>query len=95
MDKQNLFLCIVQTVAINNAINLSIEENAKAVRDVFSASGTLILMDDAIWASSRIPENMSAFEAADEFLTFSLKNLRQAEEQATGESMKVPGWFAR
>jgi hypothetical protein len=52
-------------------------------------------MDEAVRASEIIPQNLRAPEAANQFCTFMLKNLRDNEERATEVSMTVPGWFAR
>src|SRR4051794_20920556 len=68
---------------------------AEKYRHVYSASGVLGLMDDALWASERIPDTITPFEAANEFCSFSLPKLREPEEKAGGKSMSVPRWFAR
>jgi len=95
MTKPEEFLWIVQTVTLANAINLaSVPEWALKYRHVISASGTLILADDAIDASKRIPEEMTAFDAAHEFCTYMLGNLKEDEEKAHGSKMTVPHWFA-
>lgn len=89
MDKQAQFLWAVQTLALTNAVNLSLEPGkARDQRHIFSATGTIGLLHDALYASERIPESMSAIEAADEFCGFMLENLRE-----TGQ--RVPAWFAR
>jgi hypothetical protein len=54
----------------------------------------LSLADEAIDASQRIPENMTAYEAANDFCTFMFRNLRDIESKA-GKNMQVPHWFAR
>lgn len=86
--KKFQFITEVQTALIANAINLSLEANAKEQRHIFSATGTLINMDDAFYAAERIPPNLSAHEAACEFVEFACKNLRE-------DNAKVPLWFAR
>lgn len=89
MDKQTQFLWAVQTIALTNAVNLSLDpEKAREQRHIFSATGTIGLLYDALYASERIPEAMSAIEAADEFCGFMLENLRAPGQQ-------VPAWFAR
>jgi hypothetical protein len=96
MTKEDQFLFIVQTVILSNGINLSTQpEYAAKYRHVYSATGVLGLMNDAIDASKRIPEKMSAFEAADEFCGYMLNNLRESEEAAKQEQMRVPAWFVR
>lgn len=86
--KKFQFITEVQTALINNAINLSINSDAKEKRHIFSATGTLISMDDAFYAAERIPKNMTAHEAACEFIGFTCDNIRE-------EGAKVPTWFAR
>lgn len=96
MTKQDQFLYVVQTVVLTNGINLTSQpEHAEKYRHVYSASGVLGLLDEALWASERIPENLSAYEAAHEFCGFMLENLREAEETATEHSMELPSWLSR
>ncbi|MGE6196750.1 hypothetical protein ACLH0M_14665 [Aeromonas media] len=86
--KKFQFITEVQTAFINNAINLSLEEDAKDHRHVFSATGTLTTMNDAFYAAERIPADMSAHEAACDFIGFFCDNLREENEN-------VPRWCAR
>ena len=86
--KKYQFITTVQTALINNAINLSLNDDAIQNRAIFSATGTLINMDDAFYAAERIPNEMSAYEAACQFVEFSCENLRP-------EGQLVPLWFAR
>ena len=86
--KKFQFITEVQTALINNAINVSLESDAKERRHIFSATGTLINMDDAFYASERIPKDMSAHFAACEFIGFVCENLK--EKGAT-----EPLWFSR
>lgn len=86
--KKFQFITEVQTALITNAINLSLQENPKEKRHIFSATGTLINMDDAFYAAERIPANLSAHRAACEFIEFACENLRP-------QGSKVPSWFAR
>jgi hypothetical protein len=96
MTKQEEFLYIVQTAILANGINLSSQPDmVEKYRHVYSASGVLGLMDDVLWASERIPSSLSAFDAANEFCSFSLLNLREQEERANKHSVTVPHWFAR
>jgi hypothetical protein len=55
---------------------------------MFSATGTLINMDEAFSAAECIPEDKSAHEAACEFISFACENLRESGQQ-------IPYWFAR
>lgn len=82
------FLITVQTVLINNAINVSLNDDANEKRHIFAATSTMINMDDALYAADRIPENMTAYQAANSFLTFACENLRE-------EGAVVPSWWAR
>ena len=71
--KKFQFITTVQTALINNAINLSLEDDAKEKRHWFSAIGTLGLMADAFRAAEKLPETLSAAEAADQWLPFILR----------------------
>ena len=96
MTKAERFLWIVQTTTLANVINLASDpELAGKYRVEKSAAGALILADEAVRASELIPEDMTAFEAANQFCYFMLQNLRDAEEKAAKEKMLVPEWFAR
>jgi hypothetical protein len=96
MTKTEQFLWIVQTTTLANAINLASDpEYAEKYRIEVSATGALIIADEAVRASEMIPEDMTAFEAANEFCYFMLQNLRDIEEKAAREKMLVPNWFAR
>lgn len=97
MTKQEQFLYIVQTTILANGINLTAsgDETAKKYRHEYSATGVLILMDEAVRASGLIPDSLSAYEAANEFCGFMLSNLKEIEEEASGKKMTVPHWFAR
>lgn len=88
MDKQQQFIAIVQTAFLANAINISLEGDAKQRRAEFSATAALIFMDEAIRASQMIPAHMSAYEAAHSFAGWMLESLRE-------EGDRVPMWFAR
>ena len=95
MTKQEQFLWIVQTTILANGINLSSQAAVAAkYRAEYSGTGVLITADDAIYASERIPENKTAYQAANEFCSYILHNLRDAEEKANND-VKLPSWFAR
>lgn len=96
MTKQEEFLFIVQTTVLANSANLASDPDTRnKYRHVLSASGVFSTMKDAIYASHRIPDEMSADEAADDFITYMLLNLRDLEEADTKEQLKVPHWFAQ
>lgn len=89
MSKQEQFLWAVQTIVLANAINLSLDpEDAKQQRHIFSATGTMGTLGDALYASERIPPDLSAIDAANDFCSYMLSNLREKGD-------KVPSWFAR
>jgi hypothetical protein len=96
MDKQQQFLWVVQTGSLTNSINLaSVPDLAEKYRHEISYSGVGIIMCEAIWASERIPKEMDFRDAAHEFCSFMLANLREQHEEAPGNRMPCPYWFAR
>ena len=82
------FVTEVQTALINHAINRILEDDAKEKRHIFSATGTLINMDDAFYAAERIPRGKSAHEAASEFVGFVC-------DESYDSRVNAPTWFAR
>lgn len=88
MTKEAAFIAIVQAMFLANAVNLSLEGDAAERRHIFSASGAFIFMDEAVRAARLIPDQLSAQEAAHEFASWMLENLREDGDH-------VPGWFAR
>lgn len=95
-NKADHFLWIVQTLVLANAVKLASQPvRAKTFREEISAHGVFIAMDEAVRASQLIPEGMSAAEAASQFCTHQLRNLREPEERAQGKEATVPMWFAR
>lgn len=96
MSKPTDFMYMVQTIILTNSINLATDpENNVRYRHVFSASGMMGLMGDVMWARDRIPDDMTAHQAAIEFTEFMLNNVRDIDEEGEGEKMTVPHWFAR
>lgn len=96
MTKQEQFLWIIQTAFIANAINLaSDQDQAITYRHVFSATGALTLTDEALQASTMIPDSMTAYDAAREFSTFMLDNVRDMEDASRSAVLETPDWFAR
>lgn len=98
LTKQEEFLWIVQTAILANNIRLATDPEDQ-MRDtdklaIYSATGTYITCDDAIYASRNIPEHLSSAKAANEFITFFLPNLRELENEA-GNEQKLPKWCAR
>ncbi|MFY4713447.1 hypothetical protein ACVCH0_01040 [Burkholderia glumae] len=89
MSKQEQFLWAVQTIMLSNAINMSLDtDKATGMRHVFSATGVMGALHDVVYASERIPEALSAVDAANEFCGYMLANLRE-------DGAKIPVWFAR
>ena len=96
ISKQQQFLWVVQTAILANGTNLaSIPDKVNKYRVDVSASGALMVADEALRASELIPEEMSAFDAAHQFCTHMLRNLRDSEVEAKGTSYEIPYWFAR
>lgn len=88
MTKQEQFLWAVQTFMVMNAINFSLDnEVARQKRHIISATGVSNEIRAALAASVRIPEAMTAVEAAQEFAFYMIENLREP-------GAKVPYWFA-
>ena len=95
MTKQEEFLWIVQTAVLANAINLSSDvDTRKEYRHVYSSTGVRITMAEAIRASARIPDDMEAADAADDFCLWCFDNHREAARRENPEA-NVPYWFAR
>lgn len=86
--KKFQFITEVQTAMIHNAINKSLESDILRNRHLVSATGSLITMDDAFYAAERIPANMTAHEAACEFVEFNCKIHQEVDTT-------VPCWFQR
>jgi hypothetical protein len=97
MTKQEQFLWIVQTTILANNIRLATEpaaiapdsESDRSIRLAgFSATAAFGLCCDALDASKRIPDRMSAEDAAHDWIFWMIENLRDADA-------KLPSWFAR
>ena len=96
MTKQDHFLWMVQTAILANGISLANGEAQAHYSHSYSACGALIVAREAVRASERIPETMSAYDAALEFCTYMLDNLRHAAEDARrGKRLDLPAWFSR
>lgn len=94
MPKRGQFLLIVQTAVLANGVSLASQpELAETYRDEYSAVGVLDLMAEAVAAGERIPDEMSAAEAATEFCRYRLHHLRDAGE-AAGTTALFPHWLA-
>lgn len=95
MTKQEQFLWMVQTAILANAIKLSMDDQTALIyRDTYSSSGVRIVMSEAIRASSLIPDDMDAADAADDFCIWMFRN-HQDELKKADPSATVPYWFAQ
>jgi hypothetical protein len=81
-SKETQFILMVQTGLINNMIYQG--ARCKAVRH------TLIDLHDAFYAAKAIPEDMSAMNAAHEFLKFACENLQDEDYKHD-----VNAWYSR
>ncbi len=96
MTKKDQFLFIVQTAILANGTNLSCQSGGTVqYREEYSTAGVLATLDDALYASDRIPKDKTAYEAAHEFCFAAFSNLREAEEKSAGNLMSLPLWAAR
>jgi hypothetical protein len=95
MTKQEQFLWIVQTVFLADVANIHQMGISQVYRADISGTGTFITMDDAIWASGRIPKEMPARQAANEFCTYSIRRQRELQEKALGKPLDCPHWYKR
>lgn len=96
MTKPEQFLFLVQTTILTNSINLATSTTPERTTNqhIFSATGVLGMMDEALRASDLIPKNMTAYEAACDFCYYIIENLRKAEEK-DGNPTIYPAWFDR
>ncbi len=101
MTKQQQFLWAVQTAMLANCVNVASYDqqdpgHAEKYRHVISPTGVLGMIHDVLWASERIPDDLTSGEAAAEFCGFMFGNLRDLEQEANdGNRPTVPYWFAR
>lgn len=87
--KQQEFITTVQTGVIINAINMSLDQDAALKRrHLVSWTGNSVVIHEMYWAVERIPEDMPAQDAAHDFLSYMLENLRS-------EGAACPPWFVR
>jgi len=86
MTKQEQFLWIVQTTILANVI--ASQRDLADKWHQYSGVGVTGLMADAIFASERIPSELSVTEAADDFCGYVLWR-----DEGT-ERPELPLWFA-
>ncbi|MNG76320.1 hypothetical protein D3C79_348450 [compost metagenome] len=87
MTKQELFLWGVQTVILSNNTNVIRNDTEGKLAHIYSATGVYGLVQDAIFASERIPDDLTAEDAIHDFCFFMLENLRKERQ--------CPHWFSR
>ena len=80
------FITTVQTGLVNNGINRSLDDDAKENRAEFSPATVLYHMSEAFRAADRIPESVTARDAAWDFTMW----LIHGDDD---ESAKMPEWF--
>ncbi|WP_405423505.1 hypothetical protein [Pantoea stewartii] len=88
MTKQELFLWGVQTLLISNNGNVSKSDLNGEKRHIYSATGNYSIVQDAIYASQRIPAELTAEDAINDFCFYMFENLRE-------ENAICPHWFTR
>lgn len=96
MTKREDFLCIVQTMVVANVSHLSsVDETRSKYADDCSPSGVFVAMAEAVRASRTIPGDLSATDAAHDFCSYMLKNMRDEEEATVGHRMQAPDWLGQ
>lgn len=70
MTKQEAFLWGVQTIVLSNNANMIRHDVEGKKNHIYSATGVFGVVQDAIYASERIPEHLSADEAIHDFCFF-------------------------
>nr|WP_321307538.1 hypothetical protein [uncultured Sphaerochaeta sp.] len=93
MSKRDDFLFAVQTAFLVNSANLLQREDED--RTYASVAYVIGRMHELLEFADRIPDEISAAEAARQFCFFYIDNLRVAEEQATGRTMECPRWCSK
>lgn len=94
MTKCDDFLWIVQTLVLADVCRLSSGDAARTrYADTCSPDGVFVSMAEAVRVSRNIPDDLSATDAAHDFGSYILKNLRDEEESTSGHSMQVPDWL--
>lgn len=84
--KKFQFITEVQTALIANGITLSLESDAQDHRHLFSAGGVMVRLNEAFVAADKIPAELTAHEAACEFMKYACDNLREG-------TARPPAWL--
>lgn len=89
MAKREDFLWAVQTIMLANSVQLASQpERAEAFRHEIGAGGMISNIYAALEAADRIPQGMSAADAAKSFCATQLSNIRDQTAPLT-----PPAWL--
>jgi hypothetical protein len=96
MTKRDDFLYVVQTIYLAECMRIRTKDEPTN-REITYLSPEFILgrMNEIFYAADRIPNELSAAEAAHAFCFYMIDTLRENQEEATGKEMTLPAWFAR
>jgi hypothetical protein len=95
MEKAEQFLWAVQTIVVANAVHLAVNSaRSEAPPKTLAPTELGFVLEEALRASQRLPNDKTASDAAVEFCVFMLENLRTDEAATTGKRMIAPAWFA-
>jgi hypothetical protein len=87
MNKQEQFLWAVQTMILANSVSVTTQPDFdESKRHIVSATGVSNSVRAALNASEKIPQDLSAFEAAMEFCYWMFENLRE-------DGRQMPSWI--
>ncbi|MCY0149845.1 hypothetical protein OEG84_19610 [Hoeflea sp. G2-23] len=94
MGKREDFLFVVQTALIVNTVRLATDgdRDPGAVAN-FSTTHALSQLQTALDVADRIPIDMTAYEAGNEFCSYFFSNLRDQEPE--GNKPQLPHWCGR
>ncbi|MBB4123277.1 hypothetical protein [Martelella radicis] len=96
MSKRDDFLFAVQTAILADCILRQSKKDPTSKEKTFSHPAHIIgRMDDLLYAADRIPEHMTAFEAAHSYCFYMIDSLREDDERSSGREAELPSWFAR
>lgn len=96
MTKRADFLYAVQTVYLADCMRVRAKQDPTNDELTYVSPEFIVgKMHDILYAADRIPDEMSASEAAHSFCFYMLENLCEGEERATGVKQELPRWFAR
>jgi hypothetical protein len=90
ITKQEEFLWIVQTAILADSIRVTSRREIKD-NSLQSGVGAKNFMGDAVRFAGRIPSNLAATEAADDFWEWIVKGVEKDKEAVAGETL--PLWL--